>query len=101
MRQPDQQITCRQCSQHSFTELHRLRVLHHDGKPRNILYDSGSGQVMIVDFERAELCSRKPLGSISPNGQNRERKRKGALKQEKGSFVQGLQSVVECVSRCF
>ncbi|KAM0271972.1 hypothetical protein ACHAQH_008858 [Verticillium albo-atrum] len=83
----------------AFRELHKLRVLHHDGKPRNILYDGGSGRVMIVDLERAEPYSCQPLGPISPNGQARKRKRKVEKKQGKNPFTMELRSVVECVSR--
>jgi serine/threonine protein kinase len=74
-----------------------LRVLHRDGKPRNILHDAGSSQVMIVDFERAELCNRRPLGPTSPNGQARKRKRK-ASKKGSDLFTMELRSVVACVS---
>jgi hypothetical protein len=56
---------------------------------------------MIVDFERTELCSRKPLGSISPNGQNRKRKHGMLQKQGNDVFAKELQSVVDSVSRCF
>ncbi|KND88093.1 hypothetical protein TOPH_07342, partial [Tolypocladium ophioglossoides CBS 100239] len=73
----------------AFTELHKLRVFHHDGKPRNILCDGGSGRVMIVDLERAELYSRQPLGPISPNGQARKKKRK-VEKQGKDPFTMEL-----------
>jgi len=82
----------------AFTGLHRLRILHGDAEARNILYDQGP---MIVDFERARLYSRQPLGSISPNGQSRKRKREMLPKQGKDDFTKELQSVVEHVSRCF
>lgn len=58
----------------AFKELHKLHVLHCDAEPRNILYNVTSGRPMIVDFERAECRSRQPLGTLSPNGQNRKRK---------------------------
>jgi hypothetical protein len=85
----------------AFTELHRLRVLHCDAKPRNILYDASSGNLMIIDFERAEFCGggRQPLGLINSNTQNRKRKRKTSQKKGNISFTRELQSVVDCVSR--
>jgi hypothetical protein len=83
----------------AFTELHRLRVLHCDAEPRNILYDAYSRNLMIVDFERAEFCGRQPLGSISSNPQNRKRRRKTSQKRGNDVFARELQSVVEYVSR--
>ncbi|KAI0868385.1 hypothetical protein GGS24DRAFT_482524 [Hypoxylon argillaceum] len=41
----------------AFQAIHELKVLHRDAEPRNVLYDSHNGSVMIVDFERAELIS--------------------------------------------
>ncbi|KZL63821.1 serine threonine protein kinase, partial [Colletotrichum incanum] len=54
----------------AYKRIHRLHILHHDAEPRNIMYDQKSGNVMIVDFERAEFRSRRPLGSPGPNDQN-------------------------------
>ncbi|KAL2256946.1 hypothetical protein VTK26DRAFT_865 [Humicola hyalothermophila] len=86
----------------AYAELHRLQVLHADAEPRNILYDAISGTLMVVDFERAELRGRQPLGLISPNGQDRKRKRGWmAQKQGKDDFTKELQSVVERVSQRF
>ncbi|EGY23835.1 hypothetical protein VDGD_05273 [Verticillium dahliae] len=82
----------------AFTEIHKLKVLHRDGKPRNVLYDAGSSQIMIVDFERAELRNRQPLGPISLNGQPRKRKRKAVKTNGSDPFAMELRSVVECVS---
>ncbi|KAH8878691.1 hypothetical protein GQ53DRAFT_756531 [Thozetella sp. PMI_491] len=85
----------------AYTELHRLRILHRDAEPRNILYDVMSGNLMVTDFERAESHGRQPLGSISPNGQSLKRKRGIPQKQGKDDFTRELQSVVKSVSRCF
>lgn len=85
----------------AYAKLHQLQVLHVDAEPRNILYDATSGTLMIVDFERAEFRGRQPLGSVSPNGQRRKRKRGlMARKQGKDDFTEELQSAVEGVSRC-
>ena len=82
----------------AFANIHRLQILHGDAEARNILYDRGP---MIVDFERAELCSREPLGSISPNSQNRKRKHGILQKQGNHRFARELNSVVENISRLF
>ncbi|KAI0525812.1 hypothetical protein F5B22DRAFT_587847 [Xylaria bambusicola] len=81
-----------------FKAVHSLHVLHGDAEPRNILYDADNGRVMIVDFERAKLSNREPLGLISPN-----RKRKHGMYQEKqgrnNKFTTELQSIVQGVKR--
>ncbi|KAL2015081.1 hypothetical protein VTK56DRAFT_6331 [Thermocarpiscus australiensis] len=88
----------------AYSELHRLQVLHVDAELRNLLYDADSGTLMVIDFERAELRGRQPLGLISPNGQGRKRKR-GWMAQKQGKdeddFTEELQSVVERVSMRF
>lgn len=76
-----------------FKAVHNLHVLHGDAEPRNILYDNG--HVMIVDFERAKLPSREPLGLISLN-----RKRKHSMCQEKqgrSEFAAELKSIIQGV----
>ncbi|KAI3342761.1 hypothetical protein F4824DRAFT_443159 [Ustulina deusta] len=81
-----------------FKAVHGLHVLHGDAEPRNILYDADNGHVMIVDFERAKLFNREPLGLISPN-----RKRKHSMCQEKqgrnNKFAAELRSIVQGVKR--
>ena len=83
-----------------FKAVHRLRILHRDAEPRNILCDTNSGNLMVVDFERAEFRGRQPLGSIGPNGRNRKRKRGISQNQGKDEFAGELESAVEKVSRC-
>ncbi len=83
-----------------FKAVHKLCVLHHDAEPRNILCDTNSGGLMVVDFERAEFSGRQPLGSIGPNGLNWKRKRGISQKQGKDEFARELESAVEKVSRC-
>ncbi|KAK3361655.1 hypothetical protein B0T24DRAFT_112663 [Lasiosphaeria ovina] len=82
----------------AYTELHRLGVHHRDAETRNILCDQS---LMIIDFERAEIRSRQPLGPISPNSQNREGEWGTPQKQGQNPFAEELQSVVESISRCF
>ncbi|KAF2179925.1 hypothetical protein K469DRAFT_730386 [Zopfia rhizophila CBS 207.26] len=53
--------------------IHDLGVLHKDLMPRNMLWNEETGQVMVIDFERAEVVKpRTVLGVISAN---RKRKR--------------------------
>ncbi|KFZ21107.1 hypothetical protein V502_02937 [Pseudogymnoascus sp. VKM F-4520 (FW-2644)] len=47
--------------------LHNLQVLHKDAKPRNMLWDEHHGRLMLVEFERAEIQTRLPLGIITAN----------------------------------
>ncbi|KAJ9226129.1 hypothetical protein DTO027B5_5813 [Paecilomyces variotii] len=73
-----------------YNELHRLRVLHNDAEARNILYD---GSPMIVDFERAKICCRQPLGLTSPNGQSRKRKQGKSGDRGADEFARELESI--------
>jgi hypothetical protein len=76
-----------------FTAMHKLRVLHHDAEPRNILCDE-NGNLMAVDLERATFYGRPPLGDMSPNSRTRKRKR-GFVKQPRDGFAQELSDAVE------
>ncbi|KAI9746369.1 MAG: hypothetical protein M1818_000081 [Claussenomyces sp. TS43310] len=57
--------------------LHELRVLHTDVELRNWLWDEQRGNLMLVDFERAQIRVRPALDIISPN---RKRTRRGEMK---------------------
>ncbi|KJZ69734.1 hypothetical protein HIM_10874 [Hirsutella minnesotensis 3608] len=81
-----------------FKAMHKLRVLHRDAEPRNMLYNPDSGKLMVVDFERAEFRGRQPLGLIVPNLQNRKRKR-GILQKKKDDFARELECAVGGVER--
>ncbi|RYP01932.1 hypothetical protein DL764_006027 [Monosporascus ibericus] len=83
----------------AYMALHRLCVLHRDAELRNILYDLGSGRLMLVDFERAQISNRPPLGLISPNGPTRKRKRGEKEHGGKDPFTQELQLVSGKVSK--
>ena len=80
----------------AYTELHRLGVFHNDAEVRNILYNHN---LMIIDFERAKLCSGQPLGPTSPN--SRKRKWEAPQNQGKDPFAEELRSVEKSVWRCF
>lgn len=73
-------------------------MLHKDAESRNILWDEESQSLMVVDFERAELGTRQPLGSITPN-----RKRKRGTENQKqpavDEFSLELQQAIFHVSR--
>ncbi|KAI0972048.1 hypothetical protein F4678DRAFT_472082 [Xylaria arbuscula] len=81
----------------AFQAIHQLKILHRDAEPRNVLYDAHSDNVMIVDFERAELVGREPLGVISPN---RKRKHAHLGKRNRDEFAEELSSIVLSVQRC-
>ena len=62
---------------HAIQAIHRLRVLHCDPMPRNMMADKNSGWVQIVDFERARIQEEEkkavvrkklPLRTRSANG---------------------------------
>ncbi|KAI1119908.1 hypothetical protein F5Y10DRAFT_146051 [Nemania abortiva] len=81
----------------AFKAVHHLRILHGDAEPRNILYSSGSSNVMIVDFERAKLLDCEPLGLIGS-----KKKRKYGTRQEKQGktdFETELQFITQGVQR--
>ena len=65
----------------SLQAIHRLGVLHYDAMPRNMLWNTEGGGVMVVDFERAKVVERKvtkkrtELGTISPNQRSRKKRR--------------------------
>ncbi|KXH67263.1 hypothetical protein CSAL01_10527 [Colletotrichum salicis] len=82
----------------AYKEIHKLHILHKDAEPHNIVYDKGSGKVMIVDFERAEFCGRQPLGSLSPNARNQRRWRR-TQKQGKDDFATERESVIQSIVR--
>ncbi|KAI1823894.1 hypothetical protein F4861DRAFT_539495, partial [Xylaria intraflava] len=80
----------------AFKAIHMCKVLHCDAEPRNVLYDAHTGRFMVVDFERAKLIGREPLGMMSPN---RKRKHSTAKKQKKDDFEEELSSVVSSMQR--
>lgn len=70
---------CLQLSRKALMAIHEQAVLHHDVKPRNMLYDADSQTLMLVDFERSELRDRRALSELSPN---RKRKRPGSRERK-------------------
>jgi hypothetical protein len=83
----------------TLKELHGQKVLHRDVEPRNWLWDEQHGRLMLVDFERAEIRSRPPLGTLSPN---RKRNIQGTLKSDvkEDDFFREIQSARASISRC-
>ncbi|KAH0441700.1 serine threonine protein kinase [Colletotrichum camelliae] len=89
----------------AYKKMHQLGVLHRDAELRNVLRDTVGGSIMVVDFERAELSCRPPLGLLHSNIQSKKRKR-AALEKPGSSAYQGkhgfaieLESIVGHVSR--
>ncbi|CAK7265294.1 hypothetical protein SEPCBS119000_001439 [Sporothrix epigloea] len=78
----------------AYASLHQLHVFHADAEVRNITYD---GTPLIVDFERAKLRRRQPLGAMS---RNRIQKRKSDMveKQRDYLFAQELRLVAFDIS---
>jgi hypothetical protein len=76
--------------------LHDLQVLQKDPEPRNILWDEHSQRLSFVDFERAEIRARQPLGVITPN---RKRKRREGKHDVEIDFSLELQQAKQCISR--
>ncbi|KDN65743.1 putative conserved hypothetical protein [Colletotrichum sublineola] len=89
----------------AYKTMHNLGVLHRDAELRNVLRDTVSGSIMVVDFERAEISCRPPLGLLSSNGQNKKRKRAALEKpgmlenQGKDGFAQELKSIGELLAQ--
>ncbi|KAL9102056.1 MAG: hypothetical protein Q9163_002764 [Psora crenata] len=64
----DNQVQMMERLERSIQAIHQLGVQHRDMAPRNILWHTELSQVMIIDFERAEVLERRvALGTISPN----------------------------------
>ncbi|EGE79399.2 hypothetical protein BDDG_02338 [Blastomyces dermatitidis ATCC 18188] len=60
----------------SLQAIHALGVLHHDAETRNLFWSEEGENVLVIDFERAEILrpKRALLGNTPPN---RKRKRGG------------------------
>lgn len=84
----------------AYRAVHNLGVLHRDAEPRNILYNTTSRGLMVVDFKRAEFRCRRPLVSTKPNLNQKKRKRTAVQKQDKNNFTRELESAVASASRC-
>lgn len=68
----DQQHVVRQVEQ-CMKAIHQLNVLHRDIMPRNILRNRESGEVTIIDFERAKILpARMVLGPLSMNRKRKQ-----------------------------
>jgi hypothetical protein len=80
-----------------FKAIHKLRILHRDAEPRNMLYDTNSGNLMVIDFERSESLSRQPSSSKS---RIRKDNPNVSQKQWEGDFASELGSAIKKVSMC-
>lgn len=65
---------------------------------RNILWNSITGQVMMIDFERAEILKPRPvLGVISPNRKRKRVVKEGLKKQQeelRNEFVREIRRAI-------
>ncbi|KAI0550155.1 hypothetical protein F4679DRAFT_544171 [Xylaria curta] len=84
----------------AYERIHQLRVLHLDAEPRNILYNTQSRSIMVIDFERARAIVRQPFDVISPNRPVR-RGQKDRRTKKKNEFTEELQLVIGRVSEYF
>jgi serine/threonine protein kinase len=76
--------------------LHNLEVLHKDVKPHNMLWDEHRNKFMLVDFERAEIQTRFPLGIITANHKtNRQGDIKTAVKED--DFDREMSTAISCI----
>jgi hypothetical protein len=63
-----------------FQALRKLQVLQKDPELRNILWDEQDSNLMVIDFERAEVQYRKALATIAGNRKRkRQEDRKGTV----------------------
>ncbi|KAH6645568.1 hypothetical protein BKA67DRAFT_651321 [Truncatella angustata] len=58
--------------------IHRACVVHWDVRRTNVLRNTDTGELMLIDFERSVVkAGRKPLGNIVPNKRSWNGQRKG------------------------
>lgn len=67
----------------AYTEIHRLGGCQRDAEVRNVLYD---GNIVVVDFERAEVRSRQPLRPGQPERPRPEEEEGTAAETRQRSF---------------
>jgi hypothetical protein len=82
----------------AFRALHELHVLHRDAAIRNVVYDKPNDNLMVVDFERAEIQHRRPLQPINTN---HRRKRKRASNKLEGSGSNEYEREMGVIFQCF
>ncbi|KAJ5145520.1 uncharacterized protein N7515_000084 [Penicillium bovifimosum] len=71
---PENEASMSTKTEESLSAVHRLGVLHRDAEIRNLLYNSETDNVVILDFERAEILERHPaIGFIPPMQECRRR----------------------------
>lgn len=82
---------------HALEGVHRQQVLHRDAKSHNWVWDEQLGRLMLIDFERAKIRARPPLGILSPN---RKRNLRGNFKDEvQDEFSNELELARSSISR--
>ncbi|OCK92599.1 uncharacterized protein K441DRAFT_569670, partial [Cenococcum geophilum 1.58] len=71
----------------SVRAIHGLRVLHKDLMPRNILWNEETGQVMVIDFERAGVAEPRTILGVVPTNRKRKRGLEGGLAKQRGDLL--------------
>ncbi|KAI5864708.1 hypothetical protein GGS23DRAFT_595418 [Durotheca rogersii] len=80
--------------------IHNLGVLHRDAERRNILYDTRTNSIMVIDFERSKASDQQSRGSISPNCPRQTGKRGAKATGSGDPFALELRYVLVAVSKC-
>ncbi|KAJ8610800.1 hypothetical protein MRB53_038351 [Persea americana] len=101
----DQQGVLRQAEK-CMNAIHGRDVLHRDVMPRNILWDRDRSEVMIIDFERAEMRRARPvLGQLSINRKRKsasdspDAKRIGSISKLCAQEMEQLKEEMSCLGR--
>ncbi|KAI0199747.1 hypothetical protein F4808DRAFT_471227 [Astrocystis sublimbata] len=55
----------------AYNQIHENDILHGEPAPWNVLYDTRTGRIMVVDFHRAKIVTENPAFVINPNGKRR------------------------------
>jgi hypothetical protein len=76
----------------AYKAIHALQVRHGDKAPRNMVYDTSTRRLMIIDFERSEINRRHALSELSPN-YKRKRLSRNTLGFSKESELSGSERV--------
>ncbi|CAD6445219.1 3a3088d6-d303-4cf5-9faf-e19c685c9a19 [Sclerotinia trifoliorum] len=74
---PNNEVQILEQATSALKAMHRLEVLHTDAELRNMVWDEKRKTLMLIDFERAQIRTRLPLGTLTLN---RKRDQQGKMK---------------------
>ncbi|KAJ8059754.1 hypothetical protein OCU04_011394 [Sclerotinia nivalis] len=74
---PNNEVQIVEQATSALKAMHRLEVLHTDAELRNMVWDEQRKTLMLIDFERAKIRTRLPLGTLTLN---RKRDQQGKMK---------------------